>query len=387
MPRESRKGRARSPARVFAPGEILLLRAALLEGQEAVRAWEAWRSLARTPELPPSLLGLRPLLYRNLSQMGVCQDPWLQEMAATQRQTWYRNQLLLEEAGTLLRLFAEGHIETLLLKGVALILRHYPDPGLRPMADLDLLVRGESAAAAFELLEQEGWTCARRPDALGWVEAHGVPFTRGASRPLDLHWRLFEDCSWRGADDDFWAQSVPVDVGGAPTRILYPTDQLVHVVVSGVRWSANAAIRWVADAVAVLRSSATRIDWPRLVDRAASHRLSLPLGAGLAELRAVLELPVPEDVLRDLERLPTSRLERWEFRARGRPPHRRGPLLACVLHLTRRARLVRDGGLDPGLGGLIQAMAREWGVRPGWPLLVEALPRGLRRLWAGVRPF
>jgi len=54
--------------------------------------------------------------------------------------------------------FHRAGIQTILLKGAALILLHYKDPGLRPMVDFDILVPAGKAAAAIKVLTELGWT-------------------------------------------------------------------------------------------------------------------------------------------------------------------------------------------------------------------------------------
>ncbi len=73
-------------------------------------------------------------------------------------QSGARSRRLLETlAGTIHTLRAAG-IEVVALKGAALAFFHYPDPALRPMGDLDLLLRDpRELARATEALTGAGW--------------------------------------------------------------------------------------------------------------------------------------------------------------------------------------------------------------------------------------
>ena len=51
-----------------------LLKAALLQGEEAIKAWHKWKSRVDVDQLDPGSLRLLPLLYRNLRTHGV-EDP------------------------------------------------------------------------------------------------------------------------------------------------------------------------------------------------------------------------------------------------------------------------------------------------------------------------
>jgi len=53
------------------PVEQLLLRAALLDGEEAITAWQAWITAVDLSNVNPGSYRLLPLLYDNLNRLGV----------------------------------------------------------------------------------------------------------------------------------------------------------------------------------------------------------------------------------------------------------------------------------------------------------------------------
>ena len=87
------KGRARRYP--VGPDELdlLLLRAALSEGDDAPRAWEEVRQrMGSITRLNGTTYRLLPLLYRNLSEQGV-RDPELKRLKGVYRHSWYANQM------------------------------------------------------------------------------------------------------------------------------------------------------------------------------------------------------------------------------------------------------------------------------------------------------
>ncbi len=60
------------------------------------------------------------------------------------------------ELTEIVRWFNEADVPVMLLKGAALNLTVYPRPDLRPMSDLDLLVRPGDAERALSLLKGHG---------------------------------------------------------------------------------------------------------------------------------------------------------------------------------------------------------------------------------------
>src|SRR6185295_4211078 len=104
--------------------------------------------------------------------------------------------------------------------------------------------------------------------------------------------------------------AIAIRVGGVHTRALAPADQLLHVCVHGEKWALVPGVRWVADAVVVLRGG--EVDWRRFAEQATRHRFVLRLKRQLAYLRAAVAAPVPDDVMAALSAAAPSRLERVE---------------------------------------------------------------------------
>jgi hypothetical protein len=292
------------------PDNLLLLRAALADGDEATGSWAEWTAGVGLDRADHASQRLLPLVFSNLRRLGV-DEPELPRLRGIYRHAWYRNQLLFRTAGEVIGRFREAGIATLALKGIALSLLHYRDAGLRPMGDIDLLVKPAQADEAVALVERNGWRPLEPVPTFLEVK-HAHPFVDDGRRQLDLHWNAL----WEAApDDDLWADAVPIEVQGEATLALDPTDQLLHVCVHGVQWDPTPSIRWVADAVTVLRTAP--IDWDRLVARARARRLTVGLSVSLAYLREELAAPVPAGVVAELGAASAHVHERLGHRAKA----------------------------------------------------------------------
>jgi hypothetical protein len=330
----SRSEPPRGPA--WRPNELqrLLLKAALLSGPDAVRAWREWSARADLGRLDEGSNRLLPLLSANLDRLGVRHDA-SGRLRGYRRRTWYINQVKMKELASVLGAFSRSGIATLILKGAALARTSYADHSLRPMSDLDVLVRRRDAPRAISWLLTQGWNAvdrrvARRldlflrtgaeSDAEGRVlQREGIAFARETIE-LDLHWQVVHHRGWPGADDAFWDGSIQTTVGAAGTRILNATDSLLHVCEHGSRWNHVAPIRWIADAVTILNGGEEAIDWDRLVRLARELQVTFALAAMLGYLRAEFGAPVPGARLAELRAVPTKWIERAEHRMTSRPP-------------------------------------------------------------------
>src|SRR5262249_16920252 len=135
----------------------LLLRAALASGSEARDAWASWKASADVGHLDEGSRRLLPLLAFNLNRLGV-KDPLLAAFSMLHRLAHVENTARLGEAAQALRALRDASIDTLVLKGAAVASLYYPDHGLRPMGDVDVLVPTSQRQAAMTALGKAGWT-------------------------------------------------------------------------------------------------------------------------------------------------------------------------------------------------------------------------------------
>jgi len=109
------------------PEQELLLKAALLEGEEAVQAWMEVKAKADPGELDSGSRRLLPLLWHNLAwREGLRENPSLEAARVSYRGTLAENTLLFHEAASTLGELRAAGCPAMLLKGLALVTR----PGL-----------------------------------------------------------------------------------------------------------------------------------------------------------------------------------------------------------------------------------------------------------------
>jgi hypothetical protein len=356
----------------------LLLRAALLQGNEALNAWEEWKSRVDIDRIDSGSYRILPLLYRNLAGLGV-QDPLLGKLKGVYRQAWYRNQMLLHAAAGLLEKFTSAGIETMVLKGAALVSTYYRDPGARPMVDLDVLVPAPKAMDAIHLLSDLGWKSITRPiefyEESVIAAVNSNHFVGAEGHQVDLHWHLLPECRHPSADEDFWKDSVPLRILHADTSALNRTDQLLHTCFHGIIWNPVPPVRWVADAMMILQAPGPDLDWERLLAQALRLRMILRLKTALRYLAETLQAPLPPGYIDRLEALPVSRLETMEHRFMTRRVELLGGLPELWFYHLRApggTKFIRK------LIGFPTYLRRYWGLTGSF-----ALPIGLARKIAG----
>jgi hypothetical protein len=327
--------------------QTLLLNALLLTPADAVAAWQRWSSSVDFDRLDAGSSRLLPLLYQKRAALEI--DAGLQDRLRTAYiQTWQANQIRLHELhGVAVQLQRAG-IQVLLLKGAALLLSSYPDPGLRPMADCDLLVPHANAPRAIDILCASGWTpYGAAPHAQSLRHASGFD--------LDVHWNMLPHMSGPAADAPVWQAATAVTLEDAPVLVPCPADQLMHVCAHGLVRSPTPAIRWIVDAVTLVESGP--IDWPRLLEQVQRCDVSLSVGAALHYLRVHFNTPIPEDVLSTMRSLPVSRLERLRHKREMADPDARNPAVELRTLVGAYVRWARGRGVRPTPFGLVRYAA------------------------------
>jgi hypothetical protein len=157
------------------------------------------------------------------------------QLKASQYNSAIRNLKIYRELVKVTRILNEKSIPSIALKGAYLARFAYPDVGLRPMRDLDFLIKQEKIIDAFELLKSFGYE--QKSDG-GLPEAYfkfsndlpSLVSPEGIS--IELHHRLISDAHLEfstDSDDALWARSISKEIGGTQVRFLVPEDLLLHL--------------------------------------------------------------------------------------------------------------------------------------------------------------
>ncbi len=367
----------RAPSDAYLPhGAVTqLLRAALLDGEPAARAWREGRAAFDGPEQdrPPAAMWLRPLLGASLDRLGI-DDPLLPELHAARRDAGAANEKLFGHVADLVGLLENQGIEVMVLKGAALGGGSEADPSLRPMSDVDVLVRPYRATRALDLARDAGWVARHAVDANFLAVKHAAHFADADGCQLDLHWFVFEECARADLDEGFWRRSVDADFRATSARRLGPADALLHACVHGARWTRTPGIRWVSDAWRIIERG--DVAWETLLAEAQRRSFIVRLRRPLRYLRGVLGAPVPEWVEQSLTEMRPGLMERLEHAALGHEQRRLGAL-PSYLFAFKRARET-DGPL--AVLEFPAYLASAWGADSTADLVRAAARRGADRL-------
>jgi hypothetical protein len=227
-------------------------------------------------------------------------------LAEQRRLSGERVALLLHDLAEILRACEREGIPAVPLKGSLLATLYYGEPGLRPMNDLDLLVRPADEERVLRLLARLGYqTIARsqkhlmlaRPEAYGPVVSYAGEHP-GNPRSLDLHTRLAEHFMGMHYDltQEAWEDSPPGRLLGAPARVLGSTTLLHHLAIHASSDAIARRLRLLhLSDIALVAASVEQAGWERIVagaERRREQRLVYPALALTNRYYPVIPEPV-----------------------------------------------------------------------------------------------
>ena len=177
--------------------------------------------------------GMEPLVLAHIERTGLAIPADLRaRLRARQTQHAHaaavRARVVADVAGAM----AQADVPFLVLKGAALAHLVYADPRLRPMRDVDLLIRKTDAGRALDVLMR----CGFRPGGSAVPSRHhhlpGMARTlEGATVTIELHHELLARTPFVEplAFDDVIRRSQPFEWGGVTCQTLGREDMLWHV--------------------------------------------------------------------------------------------------------------------------------------------------------------
>jgi hypothetical protein len=275
-------------------------------------------------------LGMAPLLNYQLKTAGVhLPIPVSRSLTAQGLRDRLINQERTLQMIALSRQFGQAGIPLLFLKGAALAHVLYPEPGLRPMSDLDILVDRSHLESSRRLLLEMGYENSNWPHDLQ-KSRHLPAFSKcvaGFNINIELHFALFQDKSlhpWFELKD---LTSPPLSFPIAPDTdalTLGHEDMLFHLcqhVFFNNCGLDPLRLIWVADIINYAERFIDQINWDRVHRKYPNvlHVLSLlhflsPLSENLILQASIRINAPPTGIGEDYQGWPIRSVTTWRTR-------------------------------------------------------------------------
>lgn len=301
---------------------LTLVRASLsaippvFEGCLSSLDWDYFLRLTRHHRLEPLLCyGLRNSRFSGIPD-GIRAE-WEARRRTSIATALYHQEALREIAVA----FADHGLPFVVLKGEALSKAFYPQEGLRPYGDIDLLIRPETYELAKATLMGLGFRLRQMVNEAEKRRLFGeIEFDKEGPIALtvDLHWDTLMT-SWEPqsllSDHGTWASLDQVCLGSRAIPILKGEVLLIYLCVHFAFHHTFDGIILLCDLFLVLRRDAERTDWDRLIAMANRCQCRYALYWSLYFAKSLMAAPVPDSILDRLRPnaliralMPTTRL-------------------------------------------------------------------------------
>jgi Uncharacterised nucleotidyltransferase len=287
--------------------------------------------------------GMEALLLAHATEAGLLSIMPAQvadSLMAAYRTNWIWNRRLRGEQRRIVDAIRAHGIDVVVVKGVALAERYYGEIALRPIGDIDVLVRPEDAEDCGRILSMSGYAPLpgrEKPSQWHALVNRALAFRSDAGFTIDVHWALaslppyvasFPQAEiWRCAED-----ILPV---GQAARRLSTADELRFLSYHYAAQHVDRRLIWLVDIAEVVRTLPPGWNWQQFTSDTIIRGQAMPVAVALGTAERVLALKVPSKVLLDLNVAAAHPQERMAWRAAQ--AHRNG-LRAMYEHMK-----VQDG--------------------------------------------
>ncbi|HPX96159.1 MAG TPA: nucleotidyltransferase family protein [Brevefilum fermentans] len=248
--------------------------------------------------------GLTAILYKFLVKQDltrIISKKQFEELQERTRITAVNNLILIHEAKQVLEVLHQSNIDVIGLKGLYLIDNIYDDISLRPMADLDLLLKKQDFSKALSILTAIDY----HPSTYFNVNAENIdikhvpPLIKNQKLYLELHWSIAEgDWPFNIDVDGLWQRAVPAPIAGEDAMALSTEDLLLHLCIHFTyQHQLKGNLRGLYDFIKVFEAHQWEINWKMLFQIAKEWRVERIVALTFSLLVDLFGEKIPQDVL------------------------------------------------------------------------------------------
>ena len=304
--------------------------------------WDAFLAKARRE-------GLSALVFLRLPERLGGWNPVPPGVREALKKDYYasaaRNAVIFEELGRVLEAFNHVGLEILVLKGAALAEMAYGNLALRPMSDVDLLIKKEDLGAVHRTLQRAGYDSL---DAKG-IDLGAVPanylttlvyhsFSEN-SICLHIHWHFVNstipnDLLTRNIDmAHVWRDADKAHIAGVKALVMAPHHLLIHLAEHSLRVTHSLSkLRFLCDNNEAVDFYGETIDWDRLIRESTAFNLNRLVYVPLYCAARFLNTKISKEVLLKLKPEKWSFYEKLFMKLTSK--NQRFPGLSYLLHLS-----------------------------------------------------
>ena len=271
---------------------------------QEINDWSAYQRLL-------ALVGSAPLAYKNfqlVNERGTIPRQILTMLKERYSKVFFASSRKYFDFEPVVHTLNQHGIDFVPLKGIYLALLLYKDIGLRPMSDIDILVRPKDLERSRQALLDLGWNY--RPEnkkskfitqKLNWQ--HPYSFVLG-STTLELHDKFHSGLtSYKFNMDECWDRVITINFLKGHAFRLNDIDLLLHLSTHLCRHLENNKfnLKSISDIVALLKNLQDELDWKQLIARCKKYNCLSEVREIFLICRKFFAVHINEDFIKDSE--------------------------------------------------------------------------------------
>jgi len=244
-----------------------------------------------------------PLVYHNLSRLGF-QNIIPEEVFLTMKKYYYANlskNLFFEKE--MLDIFAmanQDNIGVIPFKGFSLIHTVYNNPGLRPMVDVDILVKENDLTNIKSILNKSGYED-NSEKARCNEQQFEIVFTKKIASNhytiIEVHHELSPARPHKLNLPYLWQRARKETVDGYEIQHLSPEDTLLSLALHLRRHTRRLTLKFIIDIAELLNKHNVVMDWHYIKKSAADNHIITTMHTSLSLAKELLEAEIPLETI------------------------------------------------------------------------------------------
>ena len=255
--------------------------------------------------------GIAPLLYYRLITFHPSTPvpaSALEKLQLVYLQSSARNMHLYQELGKILERLRHDSIQVIALKGVHVAAAVYQNIALRPMEDIDLLVKQTDLLRVQEILVKQGYISSKEESSgfclgLGSAQVHLPMYRKGDSLVVEIHFNIVGPPFSLQLDvEKLWGRAQMSSLQGIEVLTLCPEDLLIHLCMHfSFHHGFDNGIRPLFDISQTIQHYERELDWEQVLNRSKEWGVVKCIYLALSLANKFAGASIPVQIMKDLD--------------------------------------------------------------------------------------
>ena len=206
------------------------------------------------------------------------------------------------EINQVLSSFQKNKVDVILLKGSYLTEKCYTNPALRPMCDIDLLVRKEQLTKAIHALESLNYVPNKKYNIETYTSfsRHIPSYIKDNNTPIEVHWTIQKfDGGYQIELEAIWERANNTNIYGSECLEMNVEEFLSHLCIHIAEDMFSQKILHLYDVFLVLQKE--EFDWNKFLKTVREWKAEKAVLCCLILLKNYFNSEIPDNILNELQ--------------------------------------------------------------------------------------